>query len=70
MKIYLNAYDANKLATKLEPSIVIPMDYDDASLKMFLKEAGKEKVEKKIEKLTIKRKDLDGKQGEMILFDI
>lgn len=67
----LNAYDANKLATKLEPKLVIPMDYDDASLKLFLKESGTDisKVEK-VEKLTIKRKDIEGKQNEVVLFKI
>ncbi len=65
----LNAYDANKLSTKLEPSLIIPMDYDNESLKIFLKEAGQEKVEK-IEKLTIKKKDLDGKQNEIIVFKV
>ncbi|MEN9338548.1 MAG: hypothetical protein RI945_273 [Candidatus Parcubacteria bacterium] len=67
----LNAYDANKLATKLEPSLIIPMDYDDASLKLFLKEAGSDlsKIEK-VEKLTIKKKDIEGKQNEIVLFKI
>jgi len=67
----LNAYDANKLATKLEPKIIIPMDYDDDSLKLFLKESGTDlsKIEK-VEKLTIKRKDIEDKQGEVILFKI
>lgn len=65
----LNAYEANKLATKLEPKLVIPMDYDEASLKLFLKEAGQEKIEK-LEKLTIKRKDIESKQGEVVLFKI
>lgn len=65
----LNAYDANKLATKLEPKLIIPMDYDEASLKMFLKEAGKDNVEK-IDKLTIKKKDIEGKQNELVIFKI
>lgn len=65
----LNAYDANKLATKLEPKIIIPMDYDDASLKMFLKETGKEKIDT-LDKLTIKKKDIEDKQGEVVLFKI
>lgn len=64
----LNSYDANKLATKLEPSIIIPMDYDNESLKIFLKETGNEKVEK-IDKLTIKKKDIENKQGEVVVFD-
>ncbi len=63
----LNAYDAHKLSTSLEPKIVIPMDYDEVSLPIFLKEAGAEKVEP-VEKLTIKRKDIEGKAGEVILF--
>jgi hypothetical protein len=67
----LNAYDASKLATKLEPKLVIPMDYDEASLKLFLKESGTDisKIEK-VEKLTIKRKDIESKQGEVVLFKV
>jgi L-ascorbate metabolism protein UlaG (beta-lactamase superfamily) len=63
----LNPYDAHKLAVSLEPKIVIPMDYDEQSLPIFLKEAGAEKVEP-VEKLTIKRKDIEGKLGEVVLF--
>ena len=67
----LNAFEANKLATKLEPKIIIPMDYDDNSLKLFLKEAGQDisKIEK-VEKLTIKRKDIENKKNEIVLFKI
>lgn len=63
----LNPYDAHKLAVSLEPKLVIPMDYDEKSLPIFLKEAGAEKVEP-VEKLTIKKKDIDGKLGEVVLF--
>jgi L-ascorbate metabolism protein UlaG (beta-lactamase superfamily) len=63
----LNAYDAQKLAVSLEPKLVIPMDYDEQSLPIFLKEAGAEKVEP-VEKLTIKKKDIDTKLGEVVLF--
>jgi hypothetical protein len=42
------------------------MDYDDASLKAFLKEIGEEKAEV-VDKLTLKRKDLEGKEGEVIV---
>jgi L-ascorbate metabolism protein UlaG (beta-lactamase superfamily) len=63
----LNAYDAQKLAVSLEPKLVIPMDYDEQSLPIFLKESGAEKVEP-VEKLTIKKKDIDGKLGEVVLF--
>lgn len=63
----LNPYDAQKLAVSLESKLVIPMDYDEQSLPIFLKEAGTEKVEP-VEKLTIKKKDIDGKLGEVVLF--
>lgn len=63
----LNAYDAHKLAVSLEPKLIIPMDYDEQSLPIFLKEAGAEKVEP-VEKLTIKKKDIEGKLGEVVLF--
>ena len=62
----LDAKSAAKLASSLEPKLVIPMDYDDASLKAFLKEFGEEKPEV-LEKLTIKKKDLDNKEGEVIV---
>jgi L-ascorbate metabolism protein UlaG (beta-lactamase superfamily) len=63
----LNPYDAQKLAVTLEPKLIIPMDYDETSLPIFLKEAGAEKVEP-VEKLTIKKKDIEGKLGEVVLF--
>lgn len=63
----LNAYDAYKLAVSLEPKLVIPMDYNEQSLPIFLKEAGNEKVDP-VEKLTIKKKDIEGKLGEVVLF--
>ncbi len=63
----LNAYDAHKLAVSLESKLVIPMDYNEKSLPIFLKESGAEKVEP-VEKLTIKKKDIDSKLGEIILF--
>lgn len=63
----LNAYDAYKLSVALEPKLVIPMDYDEQSLPIFLKEAGAEKVDP-VEKLTIKKKDIESKLGEVVLF--
>ncbi|MFZ2205300.1 MAG: MBL fold metallo-hydrolase [Minisyncoccia bacterium] len=62
----LDAKDSAKLALSFEPKMIIPMDYDDASLKAFLKEIGDEKAEA-IDKLTIKRKDLEGKEGEVVV---
>lgn len=65
----LDARQADKLAVSLEPKIIIPMQYGgdkDPMLKTFLKEAGQDSV-KAIDKLTIKKKDLDGKDGEVVL---
>ncbi len=64
----LKAVDSAKLASSLEPKLVIPMDYTESSLKIFLKEMGEEKVEK-VDKLTLKRKDLDGKEGEVMVLE-
>lgn len=57
---------AQKLAVALEAKIVIPVAYDDKSLKLFLKEAGAENV-KPEEKLTLKKKDVAGKEGEVVI---
>lgn len=62
----LDAKASAKLASSLEPKIIIPMDYDDASLKAFLKETGEEKAEV-VDKLTLKLKDLEGKEGEVVI---
>ncbi len=62
----LDAKSAAKLASTLEPKLIIPMDYDSASLKSFLKELGEEKAEE-VDKLTIKKKDLEGKEGEVVV---
>jgi len=64
----LDAKSAAKLASSLEPKMIIPMDYDSASLKAFLKEIGEEKVAP-IDKLTLKRKDLEGKEGEVVVLE-
>jgi|SRR3989344_2059594 len=62
----LSAKDSAKLASSLEPKMIIPMDYDSASLRAFLKELGEEKAES-VDKLTIKRKDLEGKDGVVVV---
>jgi len=62
----LSPAEAYKLAVTLEPKIIIPMDYNEATLKAFLKEAGQEKVSP-IEKLTIKSKELVGREGEVVV---
>lgn len=55
-----------KLAVSLEPSIIVPTNYTSDSLKKFLKDAGDDKINP-IDKLVIKRKDLDGKEGEIVV---
>jgi len=66
----LTAAEANKLATALEPKMIIPMHFDGVgdkkALTTFLKESGAEDV-KPIDKLTIKKKDLEGKEGEVVV---
>jgi len=62
----LNPAEAAKLAVKLEARIIIPILYDDKTLKQFLKEAGDEGV-KPAEKLTIKLRDLAGKEGDVVV---
>lgn len=61
-----NVKQSAKLALSLEPKLIIPMDYDNESLKSFLKEIGEEKAEV-VDKLTLKRKDLEGKEGDVIV---
>ncbi|HEY9583535.1 MAG TPA: MBL fold metallo-hydrolase [Candidatus Paceibacterota bacterium] len=59
---------AYKLAVSLEPKIIIPMHYDGKdSLKVFLKEAGENPTPEA--KLTIKKKDLEGKEGDIIVLE-
>lgn len=65
-KDILDPKQAAKLASSLEPKLIIPMDYDPASLKVFLKEMGEEKAEV-VDKLTLKKKDLEGKEAEVIV---
>ncbi len=62
----LDASSAYKLAVSLEPAIIIPMHYDEKSLKQFLKEGGEDKVEP-LDKLVIKKKDLEGKEGDIVV---
>ena len=62
----LNPADAAKVAVKLEAKIIIPVLYDDKMLKLFLKEAGAEDT-KPVDKLTLKSRDLAGKEGEVVV---
>lgn len=60
----LEVPQASKLAVKLEAKLVIPMHYDAQALKAFLKEEGSEDV-KPVEKLTLKKKDVEVMTGEI-----
>ena len=60
----LEVPQASKLAVKLEAKLVIPMHYDAPALKAFLKEESSEDT-KPVEKLTIKKKDVDTMEGEI-----
>jgi hypothetical protein len=64
----LDAKTAYKLAMNLEPKIIIPIHFDgkkDEALSVFLKEAGEHGAP--VDKLTIKKKDLEGKNGDIIV---
>lgn len=60
----LSASDSYKLAVSLEPKAMIPFADDENKIKAFLKEGSS--TAKGEDKLTIKRKDLEGKDGEII----
>ena len=65
----LTSGGAYKASFALEPKIIIPMHYGEPSgvaLKKFVEEAGTEGI-KPVEKLTLKKKDLDGKEGEIMV---
>ena len=76
----LSASEAHEVAVSLEPRLIIPTHYPSTSsgqvgigekdaLKTFLKEGGAE-GEKAQEKLTIKKKDLEGKAGEIVVLSV
>ncbi len=66
----LDAESAYKIAVKLGAKIIIPMCYGEVgekdALKKFLKASGNEDL-KIIDKLTIKKSEIDGKDGEIIV---
>ena len=63
--------ESYELAVSLEPKLIIPMHYGlvggKGVLDVFLKEGGVEKGAERLEKLTIKKKDIEGKEGEIVL---
>lgn len=65
----LSPYEAYKLAVKLEPKLIVPLYWGNtAALKTFLKEAGEENT-KPVDKLTLKKKDLEGKEADVIAIE-
>jgi L-ascorbate metabolism protein UlaG (beta-lactamase superfamily) len=70
----IEAAEAVKVAEQLEPHLIIPMHYKLPGLKInlagldnFLKEMGLDK-KPALDKLTIKKKDLAGKEMEVVIF--
>lgn len=65
----LDAADAKKLTTMLEPKIIIPMHWsgmgDSKALETYIKEEGGES--EKVDKLTLKKKDAAEKDGAIIV---
>ena len=63
---------AHKLSVQFEPKLIIPSHFGDVgqanALKVFLKEAGEESL-KPVDKLTIKRKDLEGMEGDVAVLE-
>lgn len=60
---------AYKIAVSFEPSIIIPVGDDEKAIKQFTKEAGTPEL-KPLDKLVIKKKDLNGKVGEVVLLEM
>ena len=67
----LDPATAHKLAVQFEPKIIIPSHFGEVgtqdALKKFLKEAGEEM--NPADKLTVKRKDLEGMEGEVVVLE-
>jgi len=67
----LDPVKAYKLAVYMEPKVIIPIHYGDLgskdALKVFLREAGENPTP--VPKLTIKRKDIEGKDAEVIVLE-
>lgn len=62
----LSPNEAYKLSLKLEANIVIPMFYSDETLRLFQGEEG-EPDEKALDKLTIKKKEVDEREGDIVV---
>ncbi len=58
-----------KTAVGSDASLIIPMGTNKEKIKSFLKEAGVENISP-IDKLTIKKKDIIGKEGEVVILSM
>ncbi len=69
----LDSAVGHKLAVAFEPKLIIPSHFaevgDKNALKTFLKESGEEGV-KPVDKLTIKRKDVEVMEGETVVLEV
>ena len=69
----LDAAKAEKLSVEIAPKIIIPMHFGEVgvkdALKKYLKEAGADNV-KPVDKLTLKKKDLEGKAGDVVVISV
>lgn len=65
----LEVPQASKLAVKLEAKLIIPMHYDAAALKAFLKEESAEDT-KAVDKLTLKKKDIESMTGQIAVLSV
>ena len=67
----LDPVKSYKLAVSIGPKIIIPIHYGDIggkdALKVFLKEAGENPSP--VSKLTLKKKDLEGKDAEVVVLE-
>lgn len=63
----ISVSEAYKLTLALEAKVVVPMDFErtKGSLETFVKESGAEA--ETMEKFTFKKKDLDGKEGTVVV---
>lgn len=64
----LDPRQAASIATHLKAKIIIPMNYNESQLSQFMKEFGSGGTSK-VEKLTIKKKDLVDKNGEVVVLE-
>ncbi len=69
----LSPKDAAKLAASLEPKIIIPVMFEngegETALKTFAKEIGGN-TENRVNKFTIKKKDIENKEDEVIIIQV